>query len=87
MGISARWSQRVAARVREAVEAAIDDSDLTKHRIAILSGIPKTTFNRRIDGVDPWNVQEIEAVAQVIGVDPDDLIPQTMRSADRRNAS
>jgi hypothetical protein len=74
----------VTARVRKAVRDAVKDSDLTEHKIATLAGIPKTTFGRRLDGVNPWDVAQIEAVARVIGVDPNELIPQ---SADQRSVS
>jgi hypothetical protein len=68
----------VTTRVRRAVKA----SGIPEYTVAKLAGIPNTTFGRRLDGINPWNVDEIEAVAKAIGVDPNDLIPQsTDRSA------
>lgn len=71
MGNQSRWSQRVATRVRRAVLK----SGFTPNRFADLAGIPKTTFNRRLDGVNPWDTEQLEAVAKVLGVEPNELIP------------
>lgn len=70
MESKSRWSLRVTARVRKALK----DSGLTDTRIAELSGIPRTTFHRRVTGVDPWNTAQLEAVAKAIEVDPDTLL-------------
>ncbi|MFI7191409.1 helix-turn-helix domain-containing protein [Nocardia nova] len=71
MGNQSRWSQRVATRVRRAVK----DSGIAPYRFARLTGIPKTTFDRRLDGVNPWDTEELEAIAKVLGIEPNDLIP------------
>lgn len=71
MGNQPRWSDLIAARVRRAVS----ESELSDHRVAKLTGIPKTTFDRRLDGFHPWNTEELEAVAKVLDCDPGEFIP------------
>lgn len=65
MANAARWSQLVAARIRKSIE----DSDIPEYRIADLTGIPNTTFRRRVQGIDPWSLTQLAAVADVLGLD------------------
>lgn len=76
MGNQPRWSERIATNVRRAIKA----SGYTEHKIANLAGIPKSTFDRRVRGVNPWTTDELEAVADALEIDPNDLIPQTGRN-------
>lgn len=79
MGNRARWSTRVAARVKEAVEA----SPLTVSKVVRLTGIPRTTFDRRLEGINPWDLEQLEAVAEAIDVDLDEFFPPANRKADK----
>lgn len=77
MGNQPRWSQRVSKRIRQAIDA----SDLTDYRVAVLTGIPNSTFDRRLDGHFPWNTDEIEKIAKVLKISPDDLMPTSRKRA------
>jgi hypothetical protein len=61
------YSQRVAARVREAIK----DSGLSNARIAEQSGIAAVTFSRCFRGLAPWNTVQLGAIGDAIAVDPD----------------
>lgn len=50
------------------------ESGLSDHRIAELAGIPMSTFRRRVQGVNPWTLSEIDSVAKVLHIDPDTLV-------------
>lgn len=69
MANAAVWSQIVAARIRKSVE----DSELPEYRIADLSGIPNSTFRRRVQGADPWTLTQLAAVVDVLDLDVNDL--------------
>jgi predicted transcriptional regulator len=70
MASTAGWPREVAQRIKNAIR----ESGLADHRIAELSGIPMSTFRRRIQGVNPWTLTEISAVAKVLKVDPRKLV-------------
>lgn len=70
MGSDDAYSRRVAARIR----AAIDDKELAYTTIGELAGIPKSTFERRIKGVNPFDTDEIDAVARVLKMTPEELV-------------
>jgi transcriptional regulator with XRE-family HTH domain len=67
-----RWSQRTTTRLRKAIKA----SGLSENKLAELAGIPMSTFRRRVRGINPWDTEQIEAVARVLGVTPHDLLPE-----------
>lgn len=58
----AGWARRVAGQV----EAAIEASDLSKTAVAEITGIPKTTFLRRLRGQDPFDLTQLELVADAL---------------------
>lgn len=74
MGNQPRWSKAISTRVRRAIKS----SGLSDHRVATLTGIPKTTFDRRLDGNHPWNTDELVKVAKVLDCHPSEFIPASM---------
>lgn len=68
------WSQRVAAKLT----AAIDASPKTLDQLATETGIPLTTFHRRYKHgykrKNAWDIEEIEALAEALEIDPDALM-------------
>jgi lambda repressor-like predicted transcriptional regulator len=61
---------RITPRVTTRVKTAIRKSGLSDNRVSILTGIPRTTFGRLVDGVSPWNTDQLESVAKALEVDP-----------------
>lgn len=64
------WSQRVATRIRTVLAA----SDISVRALAEATGIPLATLSRRVRGLSPWDTAQIEAVAEAIHRDPNDLM-------------
>jgi len=59
----------VAARVRD----AIDSAGITHVGLSESTGIPRTTLIRRLNGFAPFTLEELEAVAHVLGTSVSDL--------------
>jgi hypothetical protein len=59
------YSDAVAGRVAEAIEAAGE----TKLGVAEKTGIPRSTLLRRLDRVTPFNTDELDAIAKLLGID------------------
>ncbi|MFC8531861.1 helix-turn-helix domain-containing protein [Nocardia sp. NPDC057227] len=66
-------SRQVSARV----EAAIKSSPLSQTAVADITGIPRETLRRRVRGISAFTVDELESIARVLEVDPDDLFGVT----------
>ena len=79
MGSSTVWSRAIIARVNEAIEA----SGHSVREVAKLSGISRETLRRRLgENPTPFTVNEIESIADVLHVDPSDLLgPRRMTEA------
>lgn len=58
------YSARVAATVSEAIEA----QGQTVRGVANSAGIPRATLIRRLSGVTPFTVAELDAIASVLDV-------------------
>lgn len=71
MGNQPRWSLRIEKRVRKAVE----ESNLSNLKVAKLAGIPNSTFDRLMRGINPWNTEQLERVAAALDMDPSELMP------------
>lgn len=65
MGRLTGTPQRVAARVN----AAIERSDLSKSDVSDITGIPRETLRRRLAGINAFDVDELERIAQALGMD------------------
>lgn len=77
MGSDEAYSRRIAARVL----AAIDEKNLAYTAVGEAAGIPKSTFERRIKGLNPFDTDEIDAVARVLGMAPEDLVAPRSQAA------
>ncbi|RZS61653.1 hypothetical protein EV386_1963 [Xylanimonas ulmi] len=62
-------STSYAAAVAANVERAILGAGLTVPGVARVTGIPRTTFARRLasDGFSPFSVAEVKAIANAVG--------------------
>lgn len=68
MGI-ATTNDRVAANVRAELAAR----RISGSRLATAVGVTRSTMYRRLDGTAPWPVDEVEAVADFLGVPVESL--------------
>ena len=62
--------QRTASKVA----SAISDSGLTRLELSELTGIPKTTLLRKVNGHAPFTLDDIASIGAALGVRPDTLI-------------
>lgn len=68
-------SQTVTQRTADVVAAAILRSGIARHRVAIETGIAETTLRRKLQGVAPFNVEDLALIARVLGVPYSSLLP------------
>lgn len=61
------------------VEAARAAAERSKQWVADKSGIPISTFNRKLAGHSDFTVNEIARIAQALGVRPSTLLPDVFR--------
>lgn len=61
-------------QVAAAVEAARTSAGIGKDRLAEQAGIPQTTLKRRLSGASPFTVEELERIAQTLGVEIGSLL-------------
>lgn len=66
---SITYSQRVVA----AVQAAVSEKGVTSYTLAQQAGIPRTTLDRRLAGVDPFKLDELERIAAALDVPVESL--------------
>ena len=64
----------LTARTAMAVEAAIDAAGQSQLGVSDATGIPRTTLIRRLRGLSPFTIAELEAIAEVLGVTVSDLL-------------
>jgi hypothetical protein len=65
-------SQSLSSQIRDRVAAAIDASGQGYTPIGERAGIPKSTMERRLSGHGKaFDVDELEQLALVLGLDPD----------------
>lgn len=65
-------TQRVAANVRAELAA----QKITGTALAARIGVTRTTMYRRLAGTAPWPIDEIDAVARVLGVSVEALLAE-----------
>jgi hypothetical protein len=71
-------SNAITVEVADKVAAAILRSGKPKSHIANASGIPLTTFMRKINGHTDFSLSEIDSVARSLGISCAILIPECM---------
>lgn len=65
----------VTATTNHNILLAIVKQKTTKIAVAEKAGIPKTTFNRKVDGYSDFTLAELGAVAEALGLTLGDLLP------------
>jgi len=60
-------------RVIDTIQKLIEQKGLTDAEVIARSGVPRNTFYRKMRGETPLNTNDIEAIADALGVDPFDL--------------
>ncbi|MFJ4653815.1 helix-turn-helix domain-containing protein [Nocardia sp. NPDC088792] len=53
------------------MKEVIEDADLSVRTAAERSGIPRETLRRRLDGLAPFDIDELEKLAAVLSVESD----------------
>ncbi|WP_156161680.1 helix-turn-helix domain-containing protein [Nocardia vulneris] len=72
------WSREISARVNSLIE----DSEYSVSKVGELSGIPRVTLDRRLRGVNPFNTDELAAIARTLGVTPNAFLdPELWKKA------
>lgn len=67
--------ERVAAKVRQLVE----DTQITQTTLARLLGTTQQTISRKLHGDIPFRLEEIDAVADALNVEPETLITRSTK--------
>jgi transcriptional regulator with XRE-family HTH domain len=71
----------ITREVAGLVSMAILQSEVSKSRIADLTGIPYSTLNRKLKGSSAdFTFPELFAIARVVGVQPSAFIPSPFRA-------
>ncbi|MDR6691377.1 putative transcriptional regulator [Microbacterium sp. 1154] len=68
-------------RVAELVAAAIDETGPSRNAVAKEAGVPYATLDRKLKGIAPFNVSELNRLAQATGRDAGDFIPANVEAA------
>ena len=77
----ATTTTQVTAVTNHNILLAIKDQDTTKNAVARKSGIPATTFDRKIDGHTGFTLRELGAVAEALGLELIDILPINLLTA------
>ena len=77
MGTTEQHSRALARVVATELAAA----GITQQAAALATGIPLSTFNRRINGHSPFLVTELHAVAGILGTTVAELATKAEREA------
>lgn len=70
MATQPSWSRQVAARIRREIR----ESRRSEVFYSEQTRIPLSTLRRRLSGITPWTLTEIEALAKALDTDPDRLL-------------
>lgn len=69
------YGQRLNAAMIEAIDRARWDAKIRSARaLAERAGMTHTYLNQRLNGVTPFTVRDLGAIAYALGVTPDDLL-------------
>lgn len=72
MGTPTTTTQRVAANVRAELAAR----RISGSRLAQTLGITRTTMYRRLAGMSPWPIDDLEPIAEFLGVTVESLLTE-----------
>lgn len=68
-------------RVAELVDAAIEESGKSRHAVGLEAGVPYATLDRKLKGIAPFNVSELNRLAQATDRTPGSFIPADVKAA------
>lgn len=69
-------------RVIDDIQKLIADKGMTDAQVIALSHIPRNTFYRKMRGETPFNLNDVDAIAGALGVDPFALLTHSARAVD-----
>lgn len=61
-------------RVGETVRAQMSAQNLTQQDLAIALGVSQQSVSRRLSGLTEWGIDELVAVADLLGTTPTELL-------------
>ena len=70
-----RMDHTTAQELADKVAASILRSGRSKASVAAAAGIPRTTFQRKLDGYTEFSFGELLRIASVLGVPPATFVP------------
>lgn len=70
----------------ENIATAISAAERTKKWVATKSGIAHVTFYRKMQGGGPFTVSEVARIAEALGVNPLELLPEPFTGTKRAAA-
>lgn len=71
----------VTAATNHNILLGIVKQGTTKNAVAQKAGIPKTTFNRKVDGYSDFTLAELGAVAEALNLTLGDILPVNLLAA------
>ena len=71
----------VTATTNHNILVRISQQGTTKNALAHKAGIPKTTFNRKIDGHAGFTLAELGQIAEALGLELIDILPVNLLTA------
>lgn len=63
----------ITSNIKRSIEAYVSDHDMTKGTLANSIGISRSSLYEKMDGKRPWLLDEIIALASVMGCKESDL--------------
>lgn len=76
----------LSARVAEEIRVALVRRRMSGKRLAHETGMSQSAISARLTGVTPIDLNELEKIADVLGVDLRDLLPARARDGGTTNA-
>lgn len=73
LDMTSSTSQAVAGTIR----AETARRQMSQRELAEKLGMSKSGLNRRVAGVQPWDLDELDKLANLFGMAPRDLLPTT----------
>lgn len=66
---------QIAERTAQAIALAMVNQGVNKSELAEGAGIARSTLNRKLAGITPFDVAELWRISKVLGVSVIDLLP------------
>ena len=65
--------------IKALVDAYIDAEDITKERLVNMLGMSRSAFYAKISGLAPWNLDEVVALSDLLGITVDEFAKHAVR--------